>query len=240
MGAYRPYVLERLRGGGWPPVDEAVLAEGEAWLSRELENLLSRPYAEQRRSPLEIFQEAMAFPTAALSEAGAVPRVRDPVEMSALPGDLFGLAPASSAEMGEDVWRAHLNWGAAKASEVTRLVEPEAKTVAPPRAVLVASNLLDRDRVEGAVRAAGYDFAAWSSVADPLPDRLPDVAFVDLEHHHADDAVRRLARAGVRVVGFGPHVDDVGMLRARRLGAAAALPRSRFFKAIGEFLPPLV
>jgi hypothetical protein len=58
----------------------------------------------------------MSFPTAYLLEQGCEPVTRDPVAVNALPGDVFDLAPASSAVLGEDVWRAHLQWGAEKAA----------------------------------------------------------------------------------------------------------------------------
>ena len=78
--------------------------------------LLSLPFHRQSRGPLELFQDAVRFPTAVLQEAGvaAVPGTRPPA--TALPGDLYDLAPASSQELGEDVWGAHLAWGAAKAA----------------------------------------------------------------------------------------------------------------------------
>ena len=45
--------------------------------------------------------------------------VRDEVTVNALPGDRYGLAPASSRELGDEVWEAHLRWGAAKAAALT-------------------------------------------------------------------------------------------------------------------------
>jgi hypothetical protein len=42
------------------------------------------------------------------------------------------------------------------------------------------------------------------------------------------------------VIGFGPHVDEFAMVRARSLGATAALARSRFFRDLAELLPPFV
>lgn len=64
------------------------------------------------------FQQAMSFPTAALTAAGTTPPSRDPVAVNALPGDRFDLAPASSRDLGEEVWRAHIAWGMAKARQV--------------------------------------------------------------------------------------------------------------------------
>lgn len=120
--AYRPHVLRILETRGWtvgPGMAEAI-DTGEAWLSETLGDLLSRPYREQRRGPLEVFQEAMRYPTEALSSAGVEPVDRDPAAEAAIPGDVYDLAPASSAMLGEQVWQAHLAWGAAKAAAITQ------------------------------------------------------------------------------------------------------------------------
>ncbi len=118
VGAFAPHVLacvDRLGLDGSDGLDAAI-ADGERWLADELERLLSIPYASQHRGPLEVFQEAMSFPTAHLLEHGCEPVSRDPVAVDALPGDVFDLAPASSAVLGEDVWKAHIQWGVEKAA----------------------------------------------------------------------------------------------------------------------------
>lgn len=112
--AYPRHVAVRCAVLGVAPPAEAV-QEGATWLRTELTALLELPFAEQRRGPLELFQEAMRFPTAAMEAAGVVPIDRDAVATTALPGDLFGLAPASSQDLGEETWHVHLAWGAAKA-----------------------------------------------------------------------------------------------------------------------------
>lgn len=117
-GAWRPYVVRVLEQRGWGTVDglAGALDDGEAWLTAELADLLALPFADQGRGPLEVFQEAMRFPTAALAAAGVPTAVRDDVTANALPGDLYGLAPASSRDLGEEVWAAHLAWGVRKAA----------------------------------------------------------------------------------------------------------------------------
>lgn len=122
MRAYRPHVLRIVEARGWrvdPQLAEAI-DRGEAWLSGTLDDLLSQPFRKQRRGPLEVFQEAMRFPTEALSAAGVEPVDRDPAAEAAIPGDVYDLAPASSAMLGEQVWQAHLAWGAAKAAAITQ------------------------------------------------------------------------------------------------------------------------
>lgn len=231
LDAYRPTVRRRLAAAGMaPPAGlEDALAAGAAWLGETLREILDAPFAEQRRSPLEVFQEAMRFPSAALESAGVVPPGRDPVAAAALPGDLFDLAPASSQDLGEAAWRAHLAWGAAKA-----------RTLQRPSVGLLSSDLMDSVSVESAAGAAGYAVVVWrdgAAAVEALAARHPAFAFVDLTHRDADEALRALAGAGVRVVGYGPHVDDFAMVRARSLGAADAMARSRFFRSIPDLLP---
>ena len=120
--AYRPHVLRTVEARGWtvgPEMAEAI-DRGEEWLSDMLGHLLAQPFGQQRRGPLEVFQEAMAYPTRALADTGTEPVQRDPTAVAALPGDVYDLAPASSAMLGEQVWQAHLAWGAAKAAAITQ------------------------------------------------------------------------------------------------------------------------
>ena len=117
-GAYvRAAVVQRI-GRSPAGLDEA-LGEGRRWLHDALECLLGRPYPLQDRGPLELFQEAMRFPTVVLQAEGCPPVPRDDLTRSALPGDLYDLAPASSRDLGDEVWRAHLAWGATKAAAMT-------------------------------------------------------------------------------------------------------------------------
>jgi hypothetical protein len=103
---------------------EGAVEHGREWLAEALSELLGRPFAAQRRGPLELFQEAMRFPTEHLAAAGVEPIPRDPVAESALPGDVYDLAPASTRDLGEEVWQVHLTWGAAKAAAITGWAEP--------------------------------------------------------------------------------------------------------------------
>ncbi len=115
---YRPWLVHLFETRGWEvgPTIAAAIDEGEQWLDAQLDRLLSEPFDVQRRGPLELFQEAMRFPTAALIDLGVEPAERDPMVERAIPGDVFDLAPASSSALGEKVWHAHLTWGAAKAN----------------------------------------------------------------------------------------------------------------------------
>lgn len=120
--AYRPHLLRLAEGRGWvvDPALAGAIDRGEAWLSETLDELLSLPFEQQRRGPLEVFQQAMRFPTEALIEAGVDQAKRDAAVAAAIPGDVYDLAPASSAMLGEQVWQAHLAWGAEKAAAMTQ------------------------------------------------------------------------------------------------------------------------
>jgi hypothetical protein len=226
--AYRTYLVAMVESRGVPldaPV-EAAIDRGTAWLAGALHDLLSRPFREQGRGPMELFQEAMRFPTEALAASGLEPPERDPGQVSALPGDLYGLAPASSQELGDEAWRAHLAWGAAKARAMR------------PAVGLLSADLIDRSKVEAAAGGGGFRLVVWRRrAAVDLRQERPAVVFVDLAHDDADAVIRDLASSGVRVVGYGPHVDDLALVRARALGAADALPRSAFFRSLEGLLP---
>ena len=73
---------------------------------------------------------------------------------------------------------------------------------------------------------------------------IPDVTFVKslADLPPADVVILDLARVGElptieapRVIGFGPHVDDAMLERARAAGIEA-IPRSRFFRGIAGLL----
>jgi hypothetical protein len=223
VAAFRPYLSGRLAERGWPVLPVGVAEAAAEWLAAALDGLLGLPYREQTRGPLEVFQEAMAGPTAALAAAGVGEPRRDTAAAEALPGDTYDLAPASSAALGEEAWLAHLTWGAAKAAAVTR-----------PACGVLSTNLLDIDRIERAAGPHGYRVERLAS-ADALSSQA--IVFVDLEQAAADIVIRAAAERGIRVVAFGPHVDDLVMIRARSLGAAEAVPRSRFFRDPAAFLP---
>ena len=104
-------------------------------------------------------------------------------------------------------------------------------------------NLMDRSKIESECGSAGFDVFLIRNpelARKAMDGKRPAIAFVDLAGPDADEIVRVLSDADIRVVVFGPHVDDLGMQRARALGAADAVPRSRFFGRMGEFLPRIV
>ncbi len=117
-------------------------------------------------------------------------------------------------------------WGAAKAAAVTR-----------PAVALLASNLLDRDRIERVVVARGLRLDPIRGAAAVGGQVL---VLVDLTDPAADETITAAAAAGVRTIGFGPHVDEFAMVRARSLGATLTMARSQFFRDLEGLLPDLV
>lgn len=231
VSAFALYVEERLQEQNLerPLSLGDALVEGEAWLGVTLEELLALPFDQQRRGPLEVFQEAMRFPTGALSAAGVEAVGRDPGAVAALPGDVYNLAPASSRRLGDEVWMAHLAWGASKA----RAHEES------PRVGLLSANLMDRSRIEPVVSRSGAQLVVWDGRAGetiPREGRLPGVVLADLTAPDAIAAIERLGRAGIRVIAFGPHADRLALRRARQAGADEVLARSVFFDKLGELL----
>lgn len=243
VDAFPSYLRRRLAEIDAPAIDPAVVAAAER-LDAELGDLLSRPPAAQDRSPLQVVRDVLAEPTSALSALGVPGVDRDPEQEALLPGDRYGLAPATARDLGDEAWQAHLAWGVAKAREVAGMV-PATDRQEPtgPLVALVSTELMDRSKLSSVAESAGYAVAVTrnpAAVTDLLDGRRPVVAFVDLSHSAADEAMRLLAAGGVRIVAYGPHVDDVALARARSLGAAEALPRSRFFHDPGRYLPPIV
>lgn len=233
VAAYEPYVRARAEAklaeaGGTAGFSEeeaalageslaAAIGQGRSWLAERLGELTSEPFAEQRRGPLELFQEAMKFPTGALAAAGVPPPERDEAVVNALPGDLYDLAPAASRDLGEEAWAAHLAWGAAKA-----------RALRPPMVGVLSGNLMDKSKLEGALRAAGMRTAPVGGGGE-LPDGL-SALLADVEHPAAREAVERAAAAGVPCAAFGPHVNKEALAEAEQWGAQRSVPRSAAFR----------
>jgi hypothetical protein len=87
--------------------------------------------------------------------------------------------------------------------------------------VALVPDLMDRSRLGGVVDAFVRDVGA-------LADVSADAAVIDLGAAGALDAIGPLVARGVRVIGFGSHV-DTARLDAARAAGAVVLPRSRFF-----------
>ena len=215
VDAYRPYVLQRCTERRWAHSARllAALTEGEAWLQASLTSLLELPFGAQRRGPLEVFQEAMRFPTEALAADGIPEPARDEAVARVLPGDVYDLAPASTRLIGDDVWAAHMEWGAKKAAAITR-----------PTVLVAARSLIDWSRIEEAASSASMSAARWRGSAGGAA-----LLCVDLELDDALTIVQEGVNEGVSVVAYGPHRSVEVLDAARAAGATHVLARSAFF-----------
>jgi hypothetical protein len=77
--------------------------------------LLALDLDEQRVNPLALVRRAVSYPTQVLQDAGMPPVVRDEFDERAFPDDMYGLSPASFAEVDQSLYEPGLEWGAAKA-----------------------------------------------------------------------------------------------------------------------------
>jgi hypothetical protein len=93
----------------------------------------------------------------------------------------------------------------------------------PPRVVALVGDLMDRSRI-------GASLPDTAFVADADGCAGADVVLVDLARYADRVATIRARSPHVRIVGFGPHVDDARLEGARRDGADVVLPRSQFFR----------
>lgn len=95
-------------------------------------------------------------------------------------------------------------------------------------------DLMDRSRIEGAapgpVRFASRpaDLVALAAGAD--------LVVVDLSRAGVLDVLADVSALGVRVIGFGSHVDTDTLAAARAAGCDQVLARSAFFGRLGELL----
>jgi hypothetical protein len=77
--------------------------------------LLDADIDEQATTPLALLRSAVAYPTAVLRAAGVPPVRRDGFDAERFPDDLYGLTPATYADIDEALGPIGLAWGAAKA-----------------------------------------------------------------------------------------------------------------------------
>jgi hypothetical protein len=91
------------------------------------------------------------------------------------------------------------------------------------RVVALVDDLMDRSRI-----SASLPGTVFVADADGCADA--DVVLVDLARYADRVTTIRARLPGVRIVGFGPHVDDARLEDARRDGADLVLPRSKFFR----------
>ncbi len=102
--------------------------------------------------------------------------------------------------------------------------------------LVLTDDLLDGSRIAGHVKAAGLDVLTCrdSTALRAAVARQPALALIDLHNPGLviETVVPALRAAGVRVIGFGSHVDVARLKAARAAGCDEVLPRSAFFEGL--------
>lgn len=93
-------------------------AQAVADVAPEVRALLMVDVDEQRTGPLALLRRAVRYPTAVLADAEVPAVVRDEFAERAFPEDLYGLSPATFADLDPSLHEPGLAWGAAKAHVV--------------------------------------------------------------------------------------------------------------------------
>jgi hypothetical protein len=101
------------------------------------------------------------------------------------------------------------------------------------RVVAYAPDLMDRSKLSAA--APGLRFVARPGDLAASAEGA-DLVVVDLARPGVFEVLADVA-AVARVVGFGSHVDRATLERAEAAGCEA-MPRSQFFRSLGELLNP--
>ena len=236
VSAFPAYTTALFAERGYPldrqTVDaiEAATAELDLDLAEELE----LPFIDQRRTPLELFGDALNTLTPVLAAAGAEE------SPDGRPSDPFALAPGSSGALGEPVNSAHMAWGAAKAAALTRA---DPRGPARPTAVVFTMDRVARQELCHAAEQAGYDCVAArnpSAVAHAIAGDSVKLAFVDLAHRAALDAAKRLTAAGVPTTAFGAQVDDLTDTGLRAAGVRSVVDRDRLLSDADAHFPSVM
>jgi hypothetical protein len=110
MLAWAGNVPEPVRGAAETAGRRAQLETGAA-----IRALLEADITEQRSTPLALLRQAVRYPTAVLQDAGVPPVERDPFACRAFPDDIYGLSPATWADVDPGLTELGIMWGAAKA-----------------------------------------------------------------------------------------------------------------------------
>ncbi|MDQ1383093.1 MAG: hypothetical protein QOG65_472 [Actinomycetota bacterium] len=90
------------------------------------------------------------------------------------------------------------------------------------RVCALVSDLMDRSKITSAIPDVGF-----------MLDGTADVVVVDISRSAQVVAEIRSEMPSVRIVCYGPHVDDEAATAARAAGADVVMPRSRFFRDPG-------
>lgn len=213
---------------------QTTLGAGATQMVNEVRELLSRDLAEQHTGPLDVLRRAVRYPTEVLAAAGTAPVERDGFAVTNFPDDVFGLSPASFAEVDPSLHEPGLVWGAAKAHVHLRRRREAASVPADGdvandagagRIVALSRDLIDQSKIKAA-------FADVTVVRSParLVQEATTASLVLVDLAMLSDPAALLA-IDARVVGFGSHVDDA-LLQSAEDAGAEAMPRSVFFRRL--------
>ena len=110
-GEYGPRAAEAGRSAG---------RNAQAEVGTDIKALLDADIDDQQSTPLAILRSAVTYPTAVLKDLGVPPIDRDPFAERVFPADIYGLTPASLADLDPGLSDIGIAWGAAKAMEHKR------------------------------------------------------------------------------------------------------------------------
>jgi len=242
VAAFPSYVRRRLDELGIIAASgiDAVITVAAAELRASLEHHLRNPVAAQTDSPLELVRRATARVTQALITFGVRPQPRDDWEQDRHPEDLFALYPASSRDLGDEVWRLHIEWGTSKAEAVAGVVPKQDRSVLPG-VVLFGVPADERQTLINVVQGRGLGALVWRNPAalTEVQDRSLVLAIVDLRHPEAHATIRSLTGDGVRVVATGDAIDTLMTPGLLALGAIEVIPSARLAARLDDLLPRL-
>ena len=116
-------VMRAWSGELTPAIAAAARSAGER-AGREVgaavRELLGRDIDDQRTTPLSLVRRAVSYPAEVLAAAGVPAVKRDAFAERSFPDDVYGLSPASFADVDPSLGEIALAWGAAKAFEHKR------------------------------------------------------------------------------------------------------------------------
>ncbi len=101
--------------------------------------------------------------------------------------------------------------------------------------VAYVPDLMDRSRISASL--PGTTFVARPEALVQASAPGSELVVVDLERPGVFEVLPAVVATGVRVVGFGSHVDRATLEAAARAGCTA-MPRSQFFRSLGDLADP--
>jgi hypothetical protein len=89
--------------------------EARVEVAPQVAEALTLDIDDQPIPPLSVLRSAVVYPTGVLAAAGVPHVVRDEIDVRLFPEDVYGLAPATFADVHPSLHEPGLSWGAAKA-----------------------------------------------------------------------------------------------------------------------------